>query len=80
MIDISLDLLYGWINAFLWPFVRILALIGAAPVLGESAIPMRLKVAYAALISVVVAPALGPMPDVPTGSYTSMLIVVQQVL
>lgn len=80
MINIELDLLYAWINAFLWPFVRILAVIGAAPLFGESSIPMRLKVAYAALITVVVAPAIGPMPDVPTGSYTSFLIVMQQIV
>ncbi|HLU15367.1 MAG TPA: flagellar biosynthetic protein FliR [Burkholderiaceae bacterium] len=80
MITISLDLLYSWINAFMWPFVRILAMIGAAPVLGESSIPARVKVALAALISVVVAPTLGPLPDIPPGSYTSILIVIQQVL
>lgn len=80
MIDINLDLLYSWINAFLWPFIRILAVIGAAPVFGESSIPVRLKVAYAALITVVVAPAIGPMPDIPTGSYTSFLIVMHQII
>lgn len=80
MIDVDLALLYSWINAFLWPFVRILALISAAPVFGESSVPIRLKVAYAALITVVIAPALGPMPELPTSSYTSFLIVIHQVL
>lgn len=80
MIDINLDLLYSWINAFLWPFVRILALVSAAPVFGESSVPIRLKVAYAALITVLIAPTLGPLPDLPTSSYTSYLIVVHQVM
>lgn len=80
MIDIDLDLLYSWINAFLWPFVRILALISAAPFFGESSVPIRLKVAYAALITIVIAPTIGTLPELPTGSYTSLLIVVHQVL
>lgn len=80
MIDVNLDLLYGWINAFMWPFVRILALIGAAPIFGESSVPIRLKVAYAALITIVVAPALGPMPDISPGSYSSFLLIAQQVV
>lgn len=80
MIDIDLDLLYGWINAFLWPFVRILAVLGTAPLFGESSIPVRLKVAYAGLITLVIAPMIGPMPDIPTASYTSFLIIIHQVL
>ncbi len=80
MIDINLDLLYSWINAFLWPFVRILALVSAAPVFGESSVPIRLKVAYAALITVLIAPTIGPLPDLPTSSYTSFLIVAHQVM
>lgn len=80
MIDINLALLHGWINAFVWPFVRILALLGAAPLFGESSVPLRLKVAYAALITVLVAPALGPMPDFPAGSYASFLLIAQQVV
>lgn len=80
MIDVNLDLLYGWINAFLWPFVRILALLAAAPLFGESSVPARLKVAYAALVTVVVAPSIPAMPQFPAGSYMSFLLVAQQVL
>lgn len=80
MIDVDLDLLYGWINAFFLPFVRILALMASVPVFGESSVPVRLKVAYSAVLTVIVAPAIGPMPDLATGSYANLLLVMQQVL
>lgn len=80
MISVDIDQLYGWMNAFLWPFFRILALIGTAPLLGESSIPVRAKVGFAALVAVAIAPALDPMPQVPTASFAGLWIGLQQVL
>lgn len=80
MITVEIDQLYAWINAFLWPFFRILALMGTAPLLGESSIPVRVKVGFAAMVTVGIAPALGPMPDLPTASFAGLWIGVQQVL
>ncbi|NYT86247.1 flagellar biosynthetic protein FliR [Pollutimonas harenae] len=80
MISVDIDLLYGWMNAFLWPFFRILALIGTAPLLGESSIPIKAKVGFAALVAVAIAPALDPMPDIPPASFAGLWIGVQQVL
>src|SRR5690606_230454 len=80
MITVEIDQLYAWINAFLWPFFRILALMGTAPLLGESSIPVRVKVGFAAIVTVGIAPALGPMPDLPTASFAGLWIGVQQVL
>jgi flagellar biosynthetic protein FliR len=80
MISFEIDQLYGWINSFLWPFFRIAGLLGTAPLLGESSIPVRLKVGFAALVSVAIAPALGPLPQVPTGSFAGLWIAIQQVL
>src|SRR5690606_15825495 len=39
-----------------------------------------LKVAYAALVTLLVSPTLPDMPDLPGGSYSSLLIVMQQVM
>lgn len=80
MISFTLDQLYAWINAFLWPFCRILALIAASPFFGESAIPKRLKIGLAAVLSIVVAPTLGPLPELATGSYAALWLMLQQVL
>lgn len=80
MISVDIDQLYMWMNSFLWPFFRILALMGTAPVLGDSAIPVRAKVGFAALVAIAIAPALGPMPQVPTASFAGLWISLQQVL
>ncbi|MEO6986076.1 MAG: flagellar biosynthetic protein FliR [Paralcaligenes sp.] len=80
MASFDLHQLYGWITAFIWPFLRLLALTGTAPLLGESAIPVRVKVGFAALTAVAIAPALGPMPAVAPASFAGLWIAMQQVL
>jgi flagellar biosynthetic protein FliR len=80
MIEVQIDQLYGWINAFLWPMFRIMGLMLSAPLWGDGAIPARIKVATAVVITVAIAPVLGPMPDVPTGSYAGLWIAFQQLL
>lgn len=72
--------LTAWLVAFLWPFVRMLALVSTAPVFGETWVPKQVKVAIAALLALVLAPTLGPMPDVPVVSAGGVWIIVQQVL
>lgn len=79
MIEVNIDQLYTWINAFVWPFMRILALVGTAPILGESSIPVRLKVGLSAIMAIVIAPTLDPLPDLPTGSYAAIWLALQQV-
>lgn len=80
MISVDINQLYGWLNAFLWPFIRILALLGTAPLLGDGSIPTRVKVGFAAIIAIGIAPTLDPMPDLPTGSFAALWLAVQQVL
>ncbi|WP_353151411.1 flagellar biosynthetic protein FliR [Pollutimonas bauzanensis] len=79
MISVDIEQLYTWLNAFLWPFFRILSLMITAPLLGESAIPSQVKIGFAAIVTIAIAPALGPMPEVPTGSFAGIWIAVQQV-
>lgn len=80
MVSFELDQLYGWITAFLWPFFRILSLIGTAPVLGDASIPLRVKVGFAAIVTVAIAPSLAPMPAIAPASYEGLWITLQQVL
>ena len=72
--------LNGWLVAFLWPFVRMLALVSTAPIFGEPGVPRQIKVAIAALLAVAIAPTIGPMPQVPVVSAGGIWILVQQVL
>lgn len=47
---------------FFWPFLRVLALVAAAPVIGHRAVPARVKIGLALAIALVLAPALPPSP------------------
>ncbi|MBA4141892.1 MAG: flagellar biosynthetic protein FliR [Nitrosospira sp.] len=80
MITFSSADLHAWLTAFLWPLTRILALLAMAPVLGNIAIPMRVKIGLGVLITLVVAPAIGPMPRVEPGSVEGLFVLGQQVV
>lgn len=80
MISVTIDQLYAWINAFIWPFIRIAAMVGSAPLLSESAIPARVKVGLSVMLTLIVAPSLGPMPSLATASWAALWIMGQQIL
>ncbi|MFA7669062.1 MAG: flagellar biosynthetic protein FliR [Burkholderiaceae bacterium] len=79
MISVTIDQLYTWINTFIWPFIRIAAMVGTAPLLSESSIPARVKVGLSVLLALIVAPTLGPMPTLASASWGSLWIVLQQI-
>jgi flagellar biosynthetic protein FliR len=70
----------AWISPLLWPFLRVLALFGAMPVLGQRSVPMRLRVALAFLIALCAQASLPEMPVVALDSAQALLLVVQQLL
>lgn len=80
VISVTFAQLSAWLAAFLWPFVRILALISSAPILGNPGIPQQVKIGLAFAITVVLAPVLGTMPAVEPGSAIGLLILAQQVV
>jgi flagellar biosynthetic protein FliR len=70
----------AWITPLLWPFLRALALFSSLPLLGTRTVPMRVRVALAALIAVAAQASLPPMPQVALDSSAALLLVVQQLL
>lgn len=78
--SVTSEQLSVWMVAFLWPFARMLALIGTAPVFSETAVPRSAKVGLAALLSMVITPTLGALPAVPLVSAGGLWILIQQVL
>ncbi len=80
MISVTLEQLNGWIGQFLWPFVRILALVGSAPVFSESTVPVKVKVGLAFILAVAVGPSLDPVPSISPGSYAGLWMIGQQVI
>jgi flagellar biosynthetic protein FliR len=80
MVEVTFDQLHAWLVLFLWPFVRILAFFQAAPLWGHSSVPNQAKIGLAFLITIVIAPVLPPMPDVPLVSWAGFGILVEQML
>jgi len=84
VISFGLDALHGWINAAFLPFVRLLALFSIAPIFGESSIPKRVKIALAALTSLLILPLIfpqsNPAPTISPASWPALWLCTQQIL
>ena len=70
----------AWVSPLLWPFIRVLALFGAMPVLAQRSVPVRLRVALAFLVALCAQASLPEMPVVALDSAQALLLIVQQVL
>lgn len=80
MVSITSEQLYAWIAGFIWPLARVLALLGTAPMFSESGVPQRIRLGVGILLTLVISPALGPLPTVNPASYEGLWILVQQIL
>lgn len=80
MISITSAQLDAWLASLLWPLARVLGLLAIAPVLGNQAVPIRVKVALGLLITLAISPLIGPLPDVAPGSWAGLFILAQQIL
>src|SRR5580658_9843454 len=68
-----------WFGEFFWPFLRILALFGAAPAFNSVSIPARVKVALALVIAVAVAGTIRQSAPLDL-SWATVTLAVEQVL
>lgn len=80
MFNFTIEQLNGWMAQFLWPFVRILALVGASPLFSESTIPVKVKIGLSFMLAAAIAPGLPAMPPVSPSSFEGLLLLAQQVL
>ncbi|MGL6070820.1 flagellar biosynthetic protein FliR [Craterilacuibacter sp.] len=68
------------VSFFVWPFARILGMMLAEPIFSSRSIPRRFKGGFALMLTVVVAPLLPPMPEVPLVSAAGVAILLNQLL
>ena len=80
MISFTEAQLNAWLLPLVWPFIRVLALFSAMPIFSRRNVPMRLRIALAGFIALVVQPMLPAMPVVPLDSALALAMVAQQVL
>ncbi len=82
MLSLNEAQLMAWLTPVLWPFIRVLALFSAMPVLGQRNVPMRVRIAlsfFIALAAAGTAPAAAAA-NVPLDSPAAVILVIQQVL
>lgn len=80
MLSVTTAQLNAWLAMLLWPFMRILGLMIAAPVFGNQRFSVRLRVGLALMVAIIVAPTLPPLPAVAPDSAAGLGIVAQQLL
>ena len=79
MISITEAQLVAWLSPVLWPFLRILAVFSAAPVLSSRAFPLRAKVALSLLVAFAAQPSLTDLPVIRINGPEALGAVAQQV-
>lgn len=72
--------LLNWVASFIWPLLRIGAMLIAAPLFSMQGVPPRVRLIIAVGLTLVVMPLLPPLPDVEMMSYQGLVISMQQVL
>lgn len=79
MVTFSAGQLEAWVALGLLPFIRLLALFSAAPILSSRSFPARSRIALAAVMAVLVAPFADVPPGLTLTSASALGVVVQQV-
>ena len=70
----------AWVTPILWPFLRVLALFSALPVIAQRSVPMRLRIGLAFLVAFCAQASIPAMAPIALDSAAGMTAVLQQVL
>ena len=80
MLSLTSAQLTAYLAAFVFPMARILALVSTAPVFGNRGVPRRIRLGLGLVLTLVIAPLAGPIPDVSPSSYEGLLVLIQQII
>ena len=80
MITLTSAEMNAWIATLIWPLCRILGLIATVPVFGHAAVPITSKIGLGVMLTLIIAPTLGPLPAVEPMSPVGILILTQETL
>lgn len=80
MITLTTIQLNAWIAGLLWPLSRVLGLLAAAPLFGNTSVPMPVKVSLGVLVTLIIAPTVPPMPALDPTSWAGLVIVAQEMI
>jgi len=80
MISFTSAQLDAWLTAFLFPMVRIFALMASAPVFNNRAAPARVRLIVGLVVTFTLVPALPPMPAIPPGSWLGLSLLAKEIV
>ena len=80
MISFTSSQLSLWLATLIFPLARILALLASAPVFGNRQVPARLKVGFAVILTVVIAPTINIPSDLDPASAQGVFVLGQQII
>jgi flagellar biosynthetic protein FliR len=80
MISISSAQIDTWLALFVFPLSRILGLLATAPVFNQAALPVRARLIAGLAITLAMAPALPPLPEIPASSWIGLAVLGEQIL
>ncbi|MDK2123783.1 flagellar biosynthetic protein FliR [Parachitinimonas caeni] len=80
MITLTSAQIDAWLALLLWPFFRILAILSTDPFYSSRSIPIRVRVALAFMLTLLLIPSLPTMPAVAPVSPMGILIGLQQII
>lgn len=79
MLSVTSAQLDAWLAAFMFPFVRLLGMLMAAPVFSTRGMSTRVRLAIGFGIALAILPAAPKMPDIAPGSGIGLLVMGEQV-
>lgn len=79
-LEISADAIGQWVGGHVWPLFRIASFLMVMPVIGTNLVPARVRMGLGLLVTILVAPLIGPVPAVDPLSATAVQITLQQIL
>ena len=70
----------AWVTPLLWPFLRVVSLFSALPVLAQRTVPARVRIGLAFFVALCAQASLPPVAPIALDSSAAVLAVLQQVL
>ncbi len=80
LLEITDTQLLAWIQSIFWPFVRISALLIAAPIFGARTVPNRARMLLALLLAFIVAPWVEVNSQISPFSFAGAVVLLQEVI
>lgn len=77
--ELQLQDIFAVLESFLWPFLRLSAMLFAAPVLGARTVPVRIRIVLGVVLTILLQPVLPVSAEIDAISATGLITALQQI-